>query len=445
MIQRKEFARRRRQLMDMMTPNSIAIIPAARERIRNRDVEYAFRQDSDFYYLSGFGEPESVVALIPEREHGEYVLFCRERNREMEIWNGYRAGPEGAVRQYGADDAFPITDLDEILPGLIEGRERVYYAMGRDPEFDRHVMEWVNTIRAKVRSGAHPPGEFIALDHVLHEMRLYKSTQEIAVMEKAAGISAAAHVRAMQVCEPGMYEYQLEAEFLHEFTRHGSRSPAYSSIVGGGANACILHYRENNAVLNDGDLVLIDAGCELEHYASDITRTFPVNGKFSPQQKAVYEIVLAAQYAAIKAVKPGNHWNAPHEAAVREITKGLVKVGLLTGKVDELIKTEAYRAFFMHRTGHWLGMDVHDVGDYKVEGEWRTLEAGMVLTVEPGIYISPDNTQVDEEWRGIGVRIEDDVVVTGRGHKVLTDGVPKEVDEIEDLMAKARKQRKKRS
>ncbi len=444
MIQRKEFARRRRQLMDMMTPNSIAIIPAARERIRNRDVEYAFRQDSDFYYLTGFGEPDSVVALIPEREHGEYVLFCRERNREMEIWNGYRAGPEGAVKQYGADDAFPIADLDEILPGLIEGKERVYYAMGRDPEFDRHVMEWVNTIRAKVRSGAQPPGEFIALDHVLHEMRLYKSPQEIAVMERAAEISAAAHVRAMEVCEPGMYEYQLEAEFLHEFTRNGSRSPAYSSIVGGGANACILHYRENNAVLNDGDLVLIDAGCELEHYASDITRTFPVNGKFSPQQKAIYEIVLAAQYAAIKAVKPGNHWNEPHEAAVKEITKGLVKVGLLNGKVDELIKTEAYRAFFMHRTGHWLGMDVHDVGDYKVEGEWRTLEAGMVLTVEPGLYISPDNTQVDEEWRGIGVRIEDDVVVTGRGHKVLTSGVPKEVDEIEALMAKARKHRKKK-
>lgn len=444
MIQRKEFARRRRQLMDMMAPNSIAIIPAARERIRNRDVEYAFRQDSDFYYLTGFGEPESVVALIPEREHGEYVLFCRERNREMEIWNGYRAGPEGAVKQYGADDAFPITDLDEILPGLIEGKERVYYAMGRDPEFDRHVMEWVNTIRAKVRSGAQPPGEFIALDHVLHEMRLYKSPQEIAVMERAATISAAAHVRAMEVCEPGMHEYQLEAEFLHEFTRNGSRSPAYSSIVGGGANACILHYRENNAVLNDGDLVLIDAGCELEHYASDITRTFPVNGKFSPQQKAIYEIVLAAQYAAIKAVKPGNHWNEPHEAAVKEMTKGLVKVGLLNGKVDELIKTEAYRAFFMHRTGHWIGMDVHDVGDYKVEGEWRTLEAGMVLTVEPGLYISPDNTQVDEEWRGIGVRIEDDVVVTGRGHKVLTSGVPKEVDEIEALMAKARKHRKKK-
>lgn len=444
MIQRKEFARRRRQLMDMMAPNSIAIIPSAREHIRNRDVEYAFRQDSDFYYLTGFGEPESVVALIPDREHGEYVLFCRERNREMEIWNGYRAGPEGAVRQYGADDAFPISDLDEILPGLIEGKERVYYAMGRDPEFDRHVMEWVNTIRAKVRSGAQPPGEFIALDHVLHEMRLFKSPQEITVMERAAEISAAAHVRAMQVCEPGMYEYQLEAEFLHEFTRHGSRSPAYSSIVGGGANACILHYRENNAVLKDGDLVLIDAGCELDHYASDITRTFPVSGKFSPQQKAIYEIVLAAQYAAIKAVKPGNHWNAPHEAAVREITKGLVKVGLLNGKVDELIKTEAYRAFFMHRTGHWLGMDVHDVGDYKVEGEWRMLEAGMVLTVEPGLYISPDNTQVDEEWRGIGVRIEDDVVVTGRGHKVLTAGVPKEVDEIEDLMGRARKLRKKR-
>ncbi len=445
MISRREFARRRRQLMDLMAPNSIAIIPAARERIRNRDVEYAYRQDSDFCYLSGFPEPEAVIALIPGREHGEYVLFCRERNREMEIWNGYRAGQEGAMKQYGADDAFPISDLDEILPGLIEGRERVYYVMGRDSDFDRRVMEWVNSIRAKVRSGAQPPGEFIALDHLLHEMRLFKSAAEVGVMEKAAAISAAAHVRAMQVSVPGMYEYQLEAEFLHEFTRQGSRSPAYSSIVGGGANACILHYRENNAVLNDGDLVLIDAGCELDHYASDITRTFPVNGKFSKEQRIIYDIVLEAQHEAIRAVKPGNHWNAPHEAAVRVITAGLVTAGLLEGDVDELIASEAYRVFFMHRTGHWLGMDVHDVGDYKIGGQWRVLESGMVLTVEPGIYIAPDCQQVEPRWRGIGVRIEDDVLVTGRGHKVLTNGVPKDADEIEALMAKAKRSRRKRA
>ncbi|CBL43707.1 Xaa-Pro aminopeptidase [gamma proteobacterium HdN1] len=438
MISRKEFLRRRQALMEQMEPESIAIIPSARDRLRNRDVEYPFRQDSDFFYLTGFDEPDAVAVLIPGREHGEYVLFCRERHREQEIWNGYRAGQEGAIKQFDADDAFPIADLDEILPGLIEGKSRVYYAMGRNPEFDRRVMEWVNTIRAKVRSGAVPPGEFFVLDHLLHEMRLFKSKAEIAVMERAAEISAGAHVRAMQSCRPGMYEYQLEAEYLHEFTRAGSRLPAYSSIVGGGANACILHYRENNAELKDGDLVLVDAGCELAYYASDITRTFPVNGRFSAEQRAIYDLVLEAQYAAIKAVKPGNHWNHPHEAAVKVIARGLVKLGLLNGDVDTLIKEESYRPFFMHRTGHWLGMDVHDVGDYKIGGEWRVLEAGMVLTVEPGIYIALDNEDVEARWRGIGVRIEDDVLVTGRGHKVLTSGVPKEASEIEALMASAK-------
>ena len=445
MISKKEFAARRRELMDLMEPNSIAIIPAAPARTRSRDTEYPYRQDSDFFYLSGFPEPEAVLVLVPGREHGEFVLFCRERDRTMEIWNGYRAGPEGAVKEYGASDAFPIGDLDEILPGLIEGRERVYYQMGKDPEFDRNVMNWVNTIRAKVRSGAHPPGEFIALDHLLHDMRLFKSPGEVKVMQKAADITAAAHARAMEKCRPGMMEFQLEAEFLHEFSRNGSRFPAYSSIVGGGANACVLHYIDNNCELKDGDLVLIDAGAEYQHYAADITRTFPVNGKFSPEQRALYDVVLKAQLAAIKAVKPGNHWNQPHEAALKELVKGLVELGLLQGKVNELIASEAYRRFYMHRTGHWLGMDVHDVGDYKVGDEWRVLEPGMVLTVEPGLYIAVDDDTVDPKWRGIGIRIEDDVLVTEKGRKVLTAAAPKDPDEIEALMAKARPKRKKKA
>ncbi len=437
-ITNKEFAQRRKQLMAMMEPNSIAIVPAAPMRTRSRDTEYPYRQDSDFFYLSGFVEPEAVLVLIPGRDHGEYVVFCRERDRDMEIWNGYRAGPEGMVKQFAADDAFPIGDIDEILPGLLEGSERVYYAMGRDRDFDRQVMEWVNTIRAKVRSGAHPPGEFIALDHLLHDMRLFKSKAEIALMQEAADMTAKAHMRAMEVCRPGMMEFQLEAELLHEFGRHGSRFPAYSSIVGGGANGCILHYVENDAELKDGDLVLIDAGAEYQHYASDITRTFPVSGKFSPEQRALYDLVLKAQLAAIKQVKPGNHWNQPHEAAVLVLTKGLVALGLLEGKVSELIETEAYKPFYMHRTGHWLGMDVHDVGDYKVGDAWREFEPGMVLTVEPGLYIAPDEERVDARWRGIGIRIEDDVLVTEKGRKVLTKGATKDPDAIEAMMMKSR-------
>ena len=440
-IPKKEFAQRRSELMGLMEPNSIAILPAAPVRARNRDVDYPYRQDSDFYYLTGFAEPEAVIALIPGREHGEYVLFCRERDPAMEIWDGYRAGPEGAIKNYGADDAFPINDLDEILPGLIEGRDRVYYAMGSDAEFDRKVMEWVNSIRAKVRAGAHPPGEFIALDHHLHDMRLYKSAAEIRMMKRAAEITANAHVRAMEKCVPGMMEYQLEAEYLHEFAREGARFPAYPSIVGGGANGCILHYIENNAQLKDGDLVLVDAGAEYDHYAADITRTFPVNGKFSEPQRQLYDVVLKAQLAAIREVKPGNHWNQSHEAAVKELTRGLIKLGILKGKLQECIENESYRKYFMHRTGHWLGMDVHDVGDYKVDDAWRVLEEGMVLTVEPGLYIASDDVDVAPQWRGIGIRIEDDVLVTARGNTVLTKGVPKKADEIEACMAAAEKRR----
>ena len=434
-ITRAEFARRRTTLMQHMEDNSIAILPAAALQLRNRDSHHPFRQDSDFYYLSGFDEPDAVLVLAPGREHGESILFCREKDPEKEIWDGVIVGPEGACVDLGFDDAFPIDDIDDILPGLIEGTKRLYYALGKDPGFDRRVLDWVNSIRAKVRSGATPPGEFLDLDHYLHDMRLFKSAAEIRVMKQAGEISAMAHARAMQVCKPGMYEYEIEAELRHEFGRHGAREVAYTPIVGGGANGCVLHYINNNQKLRDGDLLLIDAGCELDFYAADITRTFPINGKFSAEQRALYNIVLAAQSEAMAAIKPGKHWNDPHETSVRVITEGLVDLGLLQGKVEDLIESEAYKRFYMHRIGHWLGMDVHDVGDYKVGGEWRVLEPGMVMTVEPGIYVSPTDDSVAKKWRGIGIRIEDDVQITKTGCEILSAGVPTAADDIEALMA----------
>ena len=434
MIAATEFARRRKQLMRMMGQDAIAILPTAPERLRNRDVEYPYRCDSDFYYLTGFAEPEAVTVLVPGRPQGEFILFCRERDPLMETWNGRRAGTEGAVESFGADDAFPIDDIDDILPGLLESRERVFYTMGASAEFDTRVINWVREIRSRARTGVHAPDEFVALDHLVHDMRLYKSRSEIKQMRAAAKIAAAAHARAMRACRPGMMEYEIEAEYLHEFRRHGCE-PAYGSIVGGGDNGCILHYRENNAELRDGDLLLIDAGAEYQYYASDITRTFPVNGRFSEPQKLLYELVLEAQLAAIAEVLPGNHWNAPHDAAVKVLTRGLVKLGLLKGRPAQLIKDGAYRRFYMHRTGHWLGMDVHDVGDYKVGEEWRVLEPGMALTVEPGLYIPTGSKGVAKKWQGIGIRIEDDVLVTRDGHEVLSKAAPKTVDEIETLMA----------
>lgn len=434
-VKKTEYAQRRQALMAQMAPDSIAILSAAKTHNRSRDTEYFFRQDSDVLYLTGFAEPESVVVLVPGRAHGEFVLFCRERDPAREIWDGHRAGPEGACRDYGADDAFPIADIDEILPGLLEGRQRVYYAMGRDAEFDQCVMAWVNRIRAQARSGATPPGEFIDLNHFLHDLRLFKSGAEQKLMARSAEIAAAAHRRAMRVCKPGVTEYQLEAEILHDFAREGARFAAYNTIVGGGANACILHYIDNTDTLVDGDLVLIDAGCEFEYYASDITRTFPVNGRFSEPQKALYELVLKAQEAALAVIAPGRQWHEPHEASVAVITEGLVELGLLSGEPAQLIEQGAYKKYYMHRIGHWLGMDVHDVGDYKVHGQWRVLEPGMVMTVEPGIYVAPDDSDVDAKWRGIGIRIEDDVVITKTGYKLLTEGVPKRVADIEALMA----------
>jgi Xaa-Pro aminopeptidase len=431
---KEEFTRRRRQLMRSMGRDSIAIVPAAPVRRRSNDVEYPYRQDSDFFYLTGFAEPEAVAALVPGRPQAEYVLFVRDRDPQREIWDGRRAGTRGARREYGADDAFPIADMDEILPGMMENRARVFYAMGTHPEFDQRVVGWVNTLRTQARNGRHPPLEIVALDHVLHDSRLYKSRAELGLMREAARIGAAAHVRAMRACRPGLAEYQIAAEIVHEFHRHGA-DISYEPIVGGGANACILHYRENSERLRDGDLLLIDAGCEYGCYASDITRTFPVNGRFRPEQRAVYQVVLEANLAAIDKVRPGNSWNDPHAAAVRVVTQGLVKLGLLKGRVAALEREGAYRRFFMHRTGHWLGMDVHDVGDYKIGDEWRVLEPGMVLTIEPGIYISPSLRGVPRRFRGIGVRIEDDVVVTRDGADVLSRAAPKDPQTIEKLMA----------
>ncbi len=431
-----EFARRRRQLMRIMGKDAIAILPAAPVRTRNNDVEYNYRPDSDFYYLTGFAEPEAVAVLLPGRPQGEYVLFVRDRDATREAWDGERAGPDGAVRLYGADDAFPIQDIDEILPGLLERCSRVYSTMGTHPEFDKQVIGWVNRLRSQAKQGLHTPHEFVALDHPLHEMRLFKSRTEIASLRRAGEIACAAHRRALAATAPGRMEYEVMAEILYEFHRRRA-DISYHPIVGSGPNSCVLHYRDNNRQMKDGELLLIDAGCEYDYYASDVTRTLPVGGRFSKRQRAVYEVVLEAQKVAIEKVRAGGHWNDPHEAAVRAITQGLVRIGLLKGRTAQLIKDGAYRKFFMHRTGHWLGMDVHDVGEYKVGEQWRLLEPGMVMTIEPGIYIAPGTKGVRREWWGIGIRIEDDVVVTTGAPEVLSAAMPTDPDEIESLMAAA--------
>jgi Xaa-Pro aminopeptidase len=432
---RDEFSRRRRQLMRIIGKDSIAILPAAPVRYRNGNIEYAYRQDSHFYYVTGFAEPEAVAVLVPGRAHAEYLLFVRERDSARESWDGDRAGPEGAVESFGADDAFPISDIDEILPGLMEDRSRIYYTMGVHTDFDPRVVGWVNGLRSHSGQGSRVPQEFVALDHVLDDLRLYKSRGEQACLRRSANIGVAAHERVMRFAKPGRTEYQVMAELLHEF-RSQNADTSYHPIVGGGANACIMHYRDNAARLNDGDLLLVDAGCEHQYYASDITRTFPVNGRFTPEQRAVYEVVLAAQLEAIDKVRPGNHWNDPHEVAVKAITQGLMKLGLLKGRLPALIKEGAYRKFFDHRTGHWLGIDVHDVGDYRVGGEWRVLEPGMALTVEPGIYIRPC-AKVPKAFWNIGVRIEDDVLVTQGAAEVLSGALAKDPDAIERLVQSA--------
>jgi len=433
-MKQSEFKKRRKQLMQRIGKGNIALIGSASTRTRNRDVDYPFRQDSDFYYLTGFNEPEALAVFIPGREQGEYLLFCREFDEKKALWEGAHAGLEGATKHFEADDAFPIDDLNDILPGLLENKTKVFYPMGRDSDLDHSLLEWIKHIRSQSRNGAVAPGELVSLEHILHEMRLFKSTAELKLMRRAAEVSAAAHANAMQKCKPGLYEYQVEAELLYHFAQNGLRAVAYPSIVASGKNACVLHYTENTDKIKSGDLLLIDAGAECDHYAADITRTFPISGRFTEPQKQLYQLVLDAQTAALEQIKPGVPWNLAHEASVEVLTKGLVALGLLKGKVSKLIKDEKYKQFYMHRIGHWLGMDVHDVGDYKINQEWRLLEPGMVLTVEPGLYIPVDCKTVDAKWRGIGIRIEDDVLVTAQGHEVLTGGVPKTIADIEALM-----------
>ncbi len=432
-MNQKELLKRRKTLMRMVGSDGAAIIPSASSISRNRDVDYIFRQDSDFLYLTGFNEPDSLALLLPGHAEGQYILFCRDRNPEQEVWDGRRAGQKGAEENFLVDKAYSISKLDELLPKFLSDRERIFYPMGRDVNFDRKVINWVNKSRGSSRTSKHVPHELLSLDYFLHDMRLYKSRSELALMRKASKAAIAGHLRAMQTCKPGMYEYEIEAELIYEFRKVGCVT-AYPCIVGGGENGCILHYIENNQVLNDGDLLLIDAGAEYQGYASDITRTFPVNGRYSKVQREVYELVLEAQTAAIKKVIPGNHWNDPHNEAVRVLTKGLVSLGLLKGRPAKLIKDEEYRQFYMHRTGHWLGLDVHDVGDYRFDEEWRLLEPGMTLTVEPGLYISKARGVPKRFWN-IGIRIEDDVLVTKDGNKVLTEKLIREPDDIEAWMS----------
>lgn len=431
------YARRRRQLMRMAGEDAIFVVPAAPERVRSRDTHYPYRQDSDLLYLTGFPEPEAVLVLIPGRKHGEAVLFCRERDPAREAWDGARTGPEGAVEAYGVDDAYPIDDLDEILPGLLEGRQRVYYHFGRDVEFDLKLIGWVNRVRAMMKMGNRPPHEFLELGHLLDEQRLFKDRDELRFMRRAAKISVEAHAAAMRAVRPGMYEYQLQAELEYVFRRNGA-VPAYESIVGAGANGCVLHYVDNEARIGESDLVLIDAGAEYRGYAADITRTFPATGRYTKEQRALHDLVHEAQQRSLAESRPGNSYGRVHDASVETLTEGLLALGLLKGKLEQHIADASYQRFYPHKTGHWIGLDVHDVGEYRIDGEPRVIEAGMVFTIEPGLYVRPDDTSVAAKWRGIGIRIEDDVLITRDGHEVLTEGLARSADEIEAFMAQGR-------
>ena len=443
------FTARRAKLIAQMQAKGggVAIIPTAHEVMRNRDADYPYRHDSYFYYLSGFTEPEAVVVLIagPGKE-SRSILFCRDKNLEREIWDGYRYGPNAARQEFGFDEAFAVDTLNKEMPQLLADAPAVFYALGHDTKRDAQLQEWLQSVRALGRSGITAPSSIVDVNVLLDEMRLFKDAGEIAIMKRAGIISAEAHCRAMRLSRPGLREYHLEAELLHEFRNNGSQYPAYGSIVATGANACVLHYRAGDAELKDGDLVLIDAGCELDSYASDITRTFPANGKFSGPQKELYEIVLAAQDAAIADTRPGKRFMDGHDAAVRVLAQGMLDTGLLdknkVGSLDDVIAKGDYRQFYMHRTGHWLGMDVHDVGEYRdpatADGDkpWRTLQPGMVLTVEPGIYVRPGEGVPEKYWN-IGIRIEDDAHVTPDGCEILTTAVPNKVADIEALMRSA--------
>ena len=431
-----EFAGRRRQLMDMAGGDAVLLLAAAPERMRNADAAWPYRQDSDFHYLTRWPEPAAVLALLPGRRHGEAVMFCRERDPEHERWHGESVGTERAVTEYGMDDAFPIEDIDDILPGMIEGRARVYCHFGREPEFDAQLLGWMRRLR-QLRGGGVVPKEFAALGHLLHDLRLYKSRGELKLMRAAAAIAVEAHRAAWLMARGGVREFEVEAELLRMIRRHGAVA-SFVPTVAAGANACVMHHRASRAPLREGDLLLIDAGAEMDGYASDISRTVPVSGRYSAEQRALYEVVLAAQQAAIAMVRPGQPFNAAHAAAVRMLSEGLCQLGLLEGNADTAVASGSYRRFFPAKTGHWLGLDVHDVGDYRVGGESRLLEPGMVLTVEPGLYVPSDDVSVAGRWRGIGIRIEDDVAVTRDGNEVLSAGLPREADEIESLLAMRR-------
>ena len=424
------FVQRRERLMQQIG-SGIAVLATAPERVRNRDSHFPYRFDSHFYYLSGFTEPEAVIVLLAATNRA--ILFCRDKDMEREIWDGFRSGPTAAAETFGFDEAYSVTELDERLPKLMANQPALHYALGADSGWDQRVLGWLNDVRGQARNGVAAPAEIRDVRVPVDAMRLIKDDYEIDLMRRSAAIACGAHRRAMLATRPGGYEYQVEAEILHEFRSHGAQSPAYTSIVAGGANACVLHYVDNNASLHGGDLLLIDAGCELDGYASDITRTFPVNGRFSGAQRDIYELVLAAQAAAIATVNPQSHWNSAHEAALRVLVQGMIDFGLCHGSVDGVLESGDYRRFYMHRTGHWLGLDVHDVGDYKQHDEWRNLQPGMVLTVEPGCYIRPDDSVPEAYWN-IGIRIEDDVLVTAGGAEVLTAAAPKTVAEIETLM-----------
>ena len=413
----------------------IVVIPTSPEKVRNLDCNYPYRFDSYFYYMTGFSEPDALFVMMIGDNINEIkaILFCKDKDIESEIWNGLRYDPESAKEVFSIDETYPISILDEILPGLLAGQSRIYYALGQYPAWDLRLTEWLNQVRAKSRGGIVAPAEIYDYRALIDEMRLFKSAGEIQLMRRAAEISSRAHCRAMQAIRPGMKEYEVEAVFLHEFRKHGSEAPAYTPIVAGGANACVLHYINNNMELKSGDLVLIDAGCELSGYAADITRTFPINGKFNSVQKDIYQLVLSAQYAAISVIKVGNSWDMPHTAALKVLVQGFIDMGLCQGNVDSVIESGDYRQFYMHRTGHWLGLDVHDVGEYKQDGEWRLFDLGMALTVEPGCYIRPAKNVPEHFWN-IGIRIEDDVIVTNNGCEVLTASAPKSINEIEELM-----------
>jgi len=433
-IKQKEYARRRRQLMRMAGEESIIILQAAPARLRNNDVYFPYRQDSDFLYLTGFREHDALLVLLPEERDGKSILFCRDRDPERETWDGRMVGLEAAVSEYGMDEAFDIKEAETRLRDMLRDMDRIYYDLGRDPMFDQRLIGWLNEFRGEARKTFHAPEEIHALDHMLHDMRVYKSREELSVMRRSAKVAIEAHEIAMKICEPGLNEADVHASLVHTFVRHQCE-PSYLPIVGGGNNACVLHYIANNQPLNDGDLLLIDAGAEYDGYASDITRTFPVNGKFTSEQRALYDVVLEAQAAAIGKARAGAQWQDVHDAAIHVATDGMIDLGILQGNAEDQFESEGYKQFYVHNTGHWLGLDVHDVGEYTIDGHSRELEPGMVMTIEPGIYIGPEEDSVEQRWRGIGIRIEDNIAITADEPRILTDGLARSAEEVEALMA----------